>query len=185
MAADTAELLRRIPRGDQSAFDTLYRAYQKRIFRYLLRLVGECAVAEELTHDVLVAVWQGAVSFQARSSPCTWIFGIARHKAMNRLRRRSLPRTRISAAARLADRGAGTDAGLLRRDLQAKIQQALEALSPAHRDVIRLAFYEGFSYQEIATIVGCPVNTVKTRMFHAKKQLSEVLARIGLADLVT
>jgi RNA polymerase sigma-70 factor (ECF subfamily) len=167
--------IQQIAEGDRGAFERLFQAYQARIFRYLLRMVGDDSAAEELTNDVMVAAWKGAASYKAQSKPSTWLFGIAHHKALNELRRRRLPTVEVETVRDLASPGQGPEGAVQRERVHRCVLRALQQLSPEHREVVELTFYQGCSYQEIAEIMQCPVNTVKTRMFYAKKRLQEAL----------
>ncbi len=178
--APDARWIRRIAEGDRDAFEKLYGAYQKRLFRYFMRLVSAVEVAEELTNDVLVEVWKKAAEFRGLSKVSTWIFGIAHHKAMNELRARKPAPLEIAAAAHEADPGATPEENAAQGNLKEKIKRALLGLSAEHREVMELTFTQGLSYQEIAEIMQCPVNTVKTRMFYAKRQLQEILEKMGV-----
>jgi RNA polymerase sigma-70 factor (ECF subfamily) len=184
-AGQEAEWIRQIALGDEDAFRSLFRAYQRRLFGYLYGLTSRAETAEELTNDVLVEVWKSASRFRGDSRPSTWIFGIARHKALAALRKRDLEAENLEAtneqqAAAAADPAPRADEQLLREALQQSVREALARLSPAHREVIELTFYHGFSCQEIAAIANCPVNTVKTRMFHARRRLQEILEARGI-----
>ena len=172
--------IKQIAEGNRDAFEKLYAEYQKRLFRYFIRLVSVTEAAEELTNDVLVEVWKKAGDFRGLSKVSTWIFGIAHHKAMNELRGRKPPTLDIEAAANESDPGATPEESAAQVNLKEKIKRALQALSPEHREVMELTFTNGLSYQEISDIMRCPVNTVKTRMFYAKKQLQEVLEKMGV-----
>jgi RNA polymerase sigma-70 factor (ECF subfamily) len=110
-----------------------------------------------------------------------WIFGIAYHKAMDALRRKRPSVVEISSIGDVAAAAhLNPEAGALRNSLRHDVAEALAALSAEHRAVVVLTFGHGYGYQDIAHIVGCPLNTVKTRMFYAKRQLREVLARRGI-----
>jgi RNA polymerase sigma-70 factor (ECF subfamily) len=172
--------LKQIAAGNRDAFEQLYGEYQKRLFRYFLRLVSRAEVAEELTNDVLVEVWKKAGEFRGLSKVSTWIFGIAHYKAMNQYRGKKPPTLDIAAASNEADPSATPEEKAAQVNLKEKIKRALQALSPEHREVMELTFTNGLSYQEISEIMQCPVNTVKTRMFYAKKQLQEVLQKMGI-----
>lgn len=172
--------IQQIAEGNRDAFEKLYRAYQVRIFRFLFRMLGEAATAEELTNDVMIGVWKGAAGFKGQSKPTTWLFGIAHHKALNELRRMKPVTVEVEKAGAAVAPGDGPEEALTRSNLRQDIQHALQQLSPEHREVMELTFYQGLSYQEIAGIMQCPVNTVKTRMFYAKKQLQQVLQKGGL-----
>lgn len=171
--------IRQIAGGDRGAFDRLFRAYHVRVFRYLFRMVGSAESAEELANDVMVAVWESARRFRAESKASTWIFGIAHHKALNALRRRRPAEVEVEAARELPHPGDDPEARLAREGYAERVRRALQGLSPEHREVVQLAFFQGLSYAEIAAIARCPVNTVKTRMFHARRRLQRVLHEMG------
>ena len=171
-----------IARGDRGAFEHLYGAYQRPLFRYFLHFVRTVEVAEELTDDVLVEVWKNAARFHGRSKPSVWVFGIAYHKAMDALRRRRPPVVDIHAidAAAHTEATSAPEAAVLRESIRSDVASALATLSAEHRAVLVLTFGYGYDYNAIAQIVGCPVNTVKTRMFYARKRLKETLERRGM-----
>jgi RNA polymerase sigma-70 factor (ECF subfamily) len=182
--ANAAELLllEKVRRGDRAAFEALYRAYHPRLTRFLMRLVRRPQLVEEALNDTLMVVWQRPDSFHGGSKLSTWIFAIAYRKAMKALGRFDDPREDSEGFER-ADEGPGPEensAGFLRRDLLAK---AMDELSPAHRAVVDLTYYHELDYNEIARILDCPVGTVKTRMFHARRQLRRIVGG-GLEDWV-
>ncbi len=178
-SADTDEaLLARVVRSDQAAFEQLFRRYQKPLFRYLLGMVRHEAVAEELVCEAMTEVWRNAGTFQGRSRVSTWIFAIASNKAMSALRRPQLSEADPEMIARLEDPAPGPADEIGRQELASSVRAAMEHLTPEHRQVVELTFMHGFSYQEIAEVAGCPVNTVKTRMFHAKRYLRDMLGSI-------
>src|SRR4030095_12027090 len=141
--------LKQVAEGDREAFAKLSGEYQKRLFRYFMRLVSVTEAAEELTNDVLVEVWKKAGDFRGLSKVSTWIFGIAHHKAMNELRGRKPATVDIEAAANESDPGATPEENAAQVNLKEKIKRALQALSPEHREVMELTFTNGLSYQEI------------------------------------
>jgi RNA polymerase sigma-70 factor (ECF subfamily) len=177
-AAPTREgqLLAAIARGDRRSFEQLYALYAPRVFRFAYRMIRDESKAEEVTNDVMLEVWKAAAQFGGRSSPSTWIFGIARHRTLNAVRGRTLHLTDIEEAAEVADATPSPEARVDGGRIGEQLQLALERLSVEHREVIELTFMEGKTYREIAAIARCPENTVKTRMFHAKKKLTPLLA---------
>ncbi len=179
--------LEQIARSDRAAFERLYRAYQKPLFRYFLHFVHTIEAAEELTDDVMLEVWKHAAKFRGKSKPSVWVFGIAYHKAMDALRRRRPPVVELHAVAETlaADARQSPEATAVRDSVRGVVAAALATLSAEHRAVLVLTFNHGYAYGEIAQIVGCPVNTVKTRMFYAKKQLKETLERRGLRSSIS
>ncbi len=166
---DDAALLRRIAEGERAAFEMLFRRFQPRLQGFVRRITGDPSLAEEISDDVMMTVWQNAVRFEFRSRPSTWIFGIAYRSAANALRRRR----RVDSEPRLPVDATTDTSG------QVEAAQWLEAafarLSDDHRHVMELTIIHGFSYEEIAQITACPVNTVKTRMFHARRRLQAEL----------
>jgi RNA polymerase sigma-70 factor (ECF subfamily) len=182
---DEALWIRRIAGGDRGAFEDLYRAYRRKLFGYLLRQVGDPGLAEELAADVLVEVWKGASGFRGDSRPSTWILGIARHKALDARRRRPPQTVDVEKADQVPDRSEGPDAEVAHNRRRATLRRALTSLPPEQREVIDLTFFEGFSYPEIARLVSCPIGTVKTRMFYARKKLEALLGSMGLEAEIT
>jgi RNA polymerase sigma-70 factor (ECF subfamily) len=174
-------LVTRIAAGDRAAFELLFTRYGERVFRYAHRLISDVTKAEEVTNDVMLEVWKTAARFEGRSKVSTWILGITRHLALNAVRRKTLDTVDMDDAPEPGDDLAEAPSLTHDREVLGRgLREALGKLSPDHRDVVELTFFHGCSYQEIAEIVGCPENTVKTRMFHARKQLKGLLAGTGL-----
>src|SRR5262249_23736035 len=145
---------------------------------------------EEVLNDVMVVIWKKAASFDGRSRPSTWIFGIAYHKAMKALARRQPVEQRPGSSdgrerepLEPVERDE-PESLLARRELASTLGRALRAISAEQRAVVELTYYYGLSYQEIAEVVGCPVNTVKTRMFHARRRLRDLLPYMGVSSHV-
>ena len=169
------ELLRRVAGKDRRAFERLYMDYHQRVFRFLFRLTGRADVVEEVFNDVMFVVWQKADQFHGRSRVSTWILGIAYRKGLKALERlRRMPEQQSGEYDQLRD-PANPEAEISRGQIQAVLREALAVLPPEQRMVIGLADDVGYSCREIAGIAECPVNTVKTRMFHARKRLKEYL----------
>jgi RNA polymerase sigma-70 factor, ECF subfamily len=178
---DELALLRRVAAKDRKAFEALYHLYYRRLFGYLLKLTRRVDLVEEVLNDVMLAVWKGAASFDGRSRVSTWIFGIAYHKALKVLARR--PEEPDDERERPEPLDTEEPESLAaRRELAGVLGRALGALSPEQRAVVELTYYYGLAYQEIAEIVGCPVNTVKTRMFHARRRLRDLLPGLGISS---
>jgi RNA polymerase sigma factor (sigma-70 family) len=174
---DDCRLLRRVAAKDRQAFEILYHRYAPRLYRYLSRLIRQRELIEEVLDDVMLVVWQHASRYNHTSRLSTWMFGIAYHKALKALARaanqaRDVP---LAMPDDWIDRE-GPDGALMRQELHRTLARALETLPPELRAVVELTYYEECSYQEIAEITGCPLNTVKTRMFHARRRLAQVLA---------
>src|SRR6266481_3144899 len=168
-------LIRRIAEGDQLAMRTLFGRYRVPLYRWLLRLVGDEALAEDLLSDVFLDVWRQAASFEARSSVSTWLLAIARYKALSARRRRTdaeLDEATVSTVPDLAD---DPEVALQKKNRAEALRRSLPRLSPEHREIIDLAYYHGKSVKEIAEIVSISEATVKTRMFYARRKLAELV----------
>jgi RNA polymerase sigma-70 factor (ECF subfamily) len=169
-----------IAKGDKDAIRLLFVRHNLRVFRFILRIVHDEAAAEDLLNEVFVDVWRDAGRFEARSKVSTWILGIARFKALSSLRKRSYAQLDDEAADALEDPADNAEALLQRADRAAIVQACLKQLSSAHREVIDLVYYHEQSIADVARIVGVPENTVKTRVFYARKRIAELMAERGV-----
>jgi RNA polymerase sigma factor (sigma-70 family) len=177
-------LLRGCAEGDLRAFEELYAGYYRRLFGFALRVTRRAELVEEIVNDVLLAVWREAGRFDGRSRVSSWIFGIAWRqslKALERDRRRTALEAEAARDLDHFDPSPGPERAAEARESSGALRRALAALSPEQRAVVELTFFEGLSYPEIAGILDCPVNTVKTRMFHARRRLRELLPTSGAA----
>lgn len=178
-AAEDRELLSRIARRERPAFDTLYRRYYRRMFHFALRVVRREEIADEVVDDAMFAVWTQAGTFEGGSSVSTWLFGIAYRQALKALER-DRKHARVDSDDELLGQVLDPDPAIdpqmaaLIRDDNARLHEAIDALGEHHRVVVELTAL-GHSYGEIAEAIGCPENTVKTRMFHARQQLKRLL----------
>jgi RNA polymerase sigma-70 factor (ECF subfamily) len=170
---DEALILSRIALKDMQAFEVLYRAYYRRLTRFLEQVTRRPQLIEEILDDTMLVVWGKAGTFNGQSQVSTWIFAIAYNKAMKALKRLRVPLEATDEdAASAAD---GPEEALMKRQTKLHLQGLLGRLSTEQRAVIELTYYQGCSYKEIARIVGCPADTVKTRMFYARRKLREML----------
>lgn len=179
-AAQDTELVRRIAAGDEAALRALFAAHQTRVFRFAMRLVGSAAVAEEVTNEVFVEVWRNAGKFEGASAPGTWILSIAHHRAVSRLRKRREEGWDEDAAEALADAGDDPEVAAQKADKGAILRLCLDKLSAEHKAVVDLVYYHELSVAEASEVLQIPENTVKTRMFYARKRLSELLKAHGV-----
>jgi RNA polymerase sigma-70 factor (ECF subfamily) len=173
-------LVGQIAKGDKGAMRLLFARHNVRVFRFLLRIAGNEATAEDLLNEVFVDVWRNAGKFEARSQATTWILGIARFKALSALRRRSFEELDDEASEAIEDTADDPELTVQKMQRGAILQDCLAQLSPAHREVIDLIYYHEQSIDEVAKIVGIPENTVKTRAFHARKRIAALMAERGL-----
>jgi len=169
-------LLRRVVDRDRDAIAELYRIYHPRLFKFIFRLTSSYTAAEELVNDVMLLVWRKASSFRGESKVSTWIFGIAYRQTMRRVTRKKL---RLAPAIDMNDYGVDEDSAL---ETENWVRKGLLELSSAQQLTVMLVFYLGLSYEEIADITQCPVNTVKTRMYHARRKLKKLLASSALPN---
>lgn len=169
-----AAILKRIAAGDRLAFEALYRGYAPRLMRFLQRLLRRQQTAEEVLNDTMMVVWRKAASFNGDSKVSTWVFAIAYRKALKAMK--GLDDPVESDDDLLEAPQPGPEALLMQEQSTALLWEIIGRMSADHRAVIELTYYHGYTYREISEIVGCPVNTVKTRMFHARKQLQNMLS---------
>jgi RNA polymerase sigma-70 factor (ECF subfamily) len=169
-------LIRRIANGDQLAMRTLFGRHRLALYRWLLRLVDDEALADDLLSDVFLDVWRKAGSFERRSSVSTWLLAIARHKALSARRRRSDVELNNDLASMVADPADSPELVLEKKKREELLRHSLARLSPEHGEVIDLTYYHGKSIKEIAEIIGINEATVKSRTFYARKRLARLVA---------
>jgi RNA polymerase sigma-70 factor (ECF subfamily) len=133
-----------------------------------------------LISEVFLDVWRQAAKFEGRSAVSTWMLSIARFKALSALRRRPEEELDDETAERIEDQSDDPETALAKKDKGAILRQCLTGLSAEHREIIDLVYYHEKSMEEVAGIVGIPEATVKTRMFYARKKLSELLKEQGI-----
>jgi len=168
------ELLRQVATGDRTAFKELYLIYHRRLARFLMRMTSRHDLIEEVINDTLWTVWLKAGDFRGDSLVSTWIVGITYRRALKALRRHGTPRPMLV----VEDVAVAPDAQLEDENRQ-WLGQALAELPLEQRMVMEFSYLMGHSCEEIATIMQCPVNTVKTRMFHAREKLRRSLPRLA------
>ena len=172
-------LIRAIAAGDRRAMQTLFARHNVPIYRFVLRLTNDRSLAEDIASEVFIDVWRGAEGFKVKSQVSTWMLAIARHKALSALRRRSDERLDENATA-IADPADDAETTVDKRDRNALVQHCLSQLSVLHREVLDLVYYHEKSVDEVAEIVGAPANTVRTRMFYARKRMQTLLEAAGV-----
>lgn len=172
---DDARLIGRICQRDSRAFEQLYRAYHPRLSRFLGNILRRAPVVEEVLNDTMLVVWTHPDRYNGKSKVSTWIFAIAYRKALKALRRSDEP-----VEDKLADSRPSLEPGpeqqLGAREVQTVLLKAIGELSADHRAVVDLTYFHEAGYREIAEIMDCPVDTVKTRMFHARRHLKHRLS---------
>lgn len=170
------ELLRLVAAGDRAAFKELYLIYHRRLARFLMRMTSRHDLIEEVINDTLWTVWLKAGDFRGDSLVSTWIVGITYRRALKALRRHAAPRPLPSEEAAVAPDAQAED------ETREWLGRALAELPLEQRMVMEFSYLMGHSCEEIAQIMQCPVNTVKTRMFHAREKLRRSLPRLAGAS---
>lgn len=189
------ELVRRVQRGERAAFDLLVSRYQHRIAHLIGRYVRDPTEVEDVAQEAFVKAYRGLASFRGESAFYTWLYRIAINTAKNYL---------VSAGRRVPDQGVEAseaerfdDAALLRdhdtpegelmsREVERTVYRAIEALPAELREAVTLREMEGLSYEEIASVMGCPIGTVRSRIFRAREAIDRAIAPLldetGTAD---
>lgn len=182
IAMDEADLVGLVAMEDVRAFEALYRAYHPRLRRFLRGMLRQPTMVDEVLDDTMLVAWRKAHTFDATSRVSTWLFAIAYRQALKALRRLdwSLPDPIDEPAA---PRDHEPDGELAHSQLREQLDAVLAQLSPEHRAVIDLTYFHGYSCKEIAEVVGCPVATVKTRMFYARRHMKTLLGDAGAQAL--
>lgn len=173
-------LIGRIAGGDRLAMQVLFARHHVKVYRFVLRLVRNESAAEDLISEVFFDVWRQAGKFEGRSAVSTWLLSIARFKALSALRKRGEAELDDETASAIEDQSDDPEVTLAKKDKGAALRQCLSGLSVEHREIIDLVYYHEKSVAEVAGIVGIPEATVKTRMFYARKKLSELLKERGI-----
>ncbi len=176
-AAHEAELIAKIAKGDRRAFEEIYNLYHRRLARFLTRLTRRYDVAEEVINDTFWIVWKKAGDFRGESQPSTWILGIAYRRARNAFRSSARAGSAENLDALLEP--PTSDEPMRAEELRDWLSQALGQLPVEQRLAVELCYELGYSCEEISVIMGCPVNTVKTRLFHARAKLQKLLPVLG------
>src|SRR5262249_37003611 len=179
-AASDEVLIARIAQGDRLAMQVLYGRHHVRVFRFGQRLGRDEQVAGDLISGVFLDVWRQAGKFEGRSAVSTWLLAITRFKALSVLRRRRDLELNEEAANAIEDSSDDPEVTVQKKDTGDALRKCLTALTAEHREIIDLVYYHEKSVEEVAEIVGIPENTVKTRLFYARKKLAELLKAVGV-----
>ena len=173
-------LIELIGNGDKRAMVSLFMRHNVRIHRFVMRLTGKSSIAEDIVSDVFLDIWRGAAEFSGRSNVSTWLLGIARNKALSALRRRTETVLDYDAAVALVDDMDDPEVVADRASRGAIVRRCLTRLPPPLREIVDLIYYHEKTVAEVAEIVGIPPGTVKTRMFHARSRLQQLLENAGV-----
>jgi RNA polymerase sigma-70 factor (ECF subfamily) len=178
-------LIREVAKGNQLAMRTLFMRHQVRLYRFVLRIVRDSDLAEDVVSEVFLAVWRRAGRFEGRSAVSTWLLSIARHKALTAIKPQPNERLDGDMSLILVDPARDPEAEFGDKDRAAVLRHCLGALSPEHSEIIDLVYYQQSSIKDVADVLGIPLNTVKTRMFYARKRLATLLRAAGVDRVPT
>lgn len=179
---DGLALIAAVRERSLAAFEELYRLYHPRLSAFLLHILRRPQLVEEVLDDTMMVVWERADTFRGASKLSTWIFAIAYRKARRSFRRAKAPPDDLGADENFA-LDTGPERTAAHRRTRQLLMEAIDTLSPDHRAVVSLTYFHDLEYREIARIVDCPVETVKTRMFYARRHLRRALGG-DLADWI-
>ena len=179
-SSDDRALLGRLANQDQAAIRLLFERHHMKVFRFILRLVRNEAIAEELTNEVFMEVWRHAKSYAGRAAPMTWILSIAYHRASSSLRRKREEWLDNDMANEMTDDAPDPEVTLLTSDTSMALRNCIEALPAGQRMIVDLVYYQELSVSDVSEVAGIPEGTVKTRLFNARKRLSKLLLAAGV-----
>lgn len=170
------ELLKRISKGDEESFRQLYELTHKEVYFFLFRLFHDKDAAEDTLIETFTEVWKSAKNFKGKARILTWIIGIAKNLAMNKLKKDRTHES-IDDFPNISNSANPTAESFERQRL---LKEAMSSLSVKHREVLDLVFYHEMTYQEVSEVLNAPLNTVKTRVFYAKEALRKTLSHMGV-----
>ena len=178
-AAEIEALLRRIAKRDQHAFRTLYDLYARRVYAFLVHRFQQESLAEEVVSDTLLHVWKSPESFRGESAFSTWLLGVARYKMLERLRQRTPETQDVDEIDEnlLVDETGPDDVAAMRQRSEG-VRECLDLLPAEQRECVHLAYYEGWTLDEIGQHMSLKKETVGTRLFYARKKIQACLAAL-------
>ena len=174
------EILERIVKHrDMDAMKQLYESYQSKLSAFLHRITTDTEVIEDVYNEVMMTVWNKGHQFQGNSKVSTWVYAIAQRRCLNILRKSYYKNIIISDDEEMIERMAGKDQTDISNETSELVNMAVKKLPPKQRMVVELCYFNGMAYEEIAEVMQCPVNTVKTRMFYAKSKLETIITKLS------
>jgi RNA polymerase sigma-70 factor (ECF subfamily) len=173
-------LVKLMAEEDKRALKLLYLRHHDRVRRFIMRFTGNESTAEEVVNEVFLEAWRHAEEFEGRSQVATWLMSIARFKALSACRRRSEAQLDDRTAAVIEDLSDTPSTSIEKRQRSDILQKCLAKLTPVHREVINLIYYQGKKIEEVAQFTGTPVSTIKTRMHYARSRMADLLSEAGI-----
>ena len=174
------DLMDRLKNGDERAMQVLYARHYQRLYRFIIRQIRDETMAEDIVNEVFLDCWRSAGKFEGRSSVTTWLTAISYNKSVSYLRKKREAQLGEGQAEAMVDESDSPQTELMKGDKGEQLRYGISQLSEAHAAVIDLAYYHEMSVSEIAEVLDVPANTVKTRLFHARKNLHEILCEAGV-----
>ena len=177
--SELCRLIEQVAVRDEAALSTLYKRLNRTIYAFSLRRLSQPEAAEEVVVETMYEVWKNASRFAGRSMVTTWVLGIARHKTLDKLRMRgkNMAEPMGDEVDAVADSTPSVYEMIADKQRDGQVALCLEALPDAQRECMYLVFYEDAPLAEIAVLQACPENTVKTRLFHARRKMKECLEK--------
>lgn len=177
-------LLAQVALGDRDAFSKLYLKYQPRLVSYCARLLNDdLAQAADIVDEAMFDVWRSAGRFEGKSKPSTWIYSITRNKLISWLRKTSeVTLGDDESLLAMVDPANSLEQELELSDIKQQLIRLMAQLTAEHREVLHLTYFEDKSVKEVAFLLGISENTVKTRMFYARKRLAQLLEKAGIVE---
>jgi len=178
--ASDQDLIKGIAAGCQASMRCLFVRHKERVYKFILRSVGDTTTAMDLTSDVFVAVWTQAGTFRGQSSVSTWLLSIARYKAVSALRRRANDTVDIDQFT-IVDSADDPETAIEKQDRSRLVRECVLKLSLEHREIVGLLYYDDRSMEEVSKIARIPLGTAKSRASYARRRLSDLLVAAGVA----
>ena len=178
--ASDQDLIKAIAAGCQASMRCLFMRHRERVYKFILRAVGDTTTAMDLTSDVFVAVWTQAGTFRGQSSVSTWLLSIARYKAVSALRRRANDTLDIDQFT-IVDSADDPETAIEKQDRSRLVRECVLKLSLEHREIVGLLYYDDRSMEEVSRIARIPLGTAKSRASYARRRLSDLLVAAGVA----
>lgn len=177
--AELVALLADTARGDERALEVLYRKLSRRIYAFAVRRLSAVDAAEEVVVETMYEVWRHAGRYNGQARVTTWVLGIARHKLLDKLRQRGVQQMEEieDHEDSMADTGPGPYEQLAQKQRAEQVKRCMETLPDVQRECLHLVFTEELGLAEIALVQDCPENTIKTRLFHARRKMRECIER--------
>lgn len=174
LRVEDAQLVQRVNQRDEAALEALYQRYGGACYRLACRIIGDHHLAQDAVQQVFLSLWQGHGYESSRGSVGTWLLSVAHHKAVDLVRREAGRRRRLASFQELVEveaAGPGPGDEAWARLRAEHTRSALRELTPEHREVLLLAYYGGYTQQQIAEMTGLPLGTVKSRTLHSMRRL--------------